>query len=118
MIIRTVRTQKNEKDRFNVALLGRELIHTYQWAAAEKSFPMLSGLELARSVRETTTIDWKKGIKWTTWGPVSLMYGAFGTEVEDMVVLSYRAVPPLAPRADFAPLVQRARHARGGARTR
>ena len=35
---------------------------------------------------------------------ISLMYGPSGTEVEDDVVLSYRAVPPLAPRAVLAPL--------------
>ena len=35
---------------------------------------------------------------------ISLMYGPSGTEVEDDVVLSYRAVPPLAPRAILAPL--------------
>ena len=35
---------------------------------------------------------------------ISLMHDPSGTEVEDDVVLSYRAVPPLAPRAVFAPL--------------
>ena len=42
----------------NVALLGHELIHTYQWAAAEKAYPILYGLESARSLRATTTVDW------------------------------------------------------------
>ena len=35
---------------------------------------------------------------------VRLMYGPPTTEIEDDVVLSYRAVPPLAPRAVLAPL--------------
>ena len=57
-----------------MALLGHELIHTYQWAAAEKAYPALYGLESARSVRATTTVDWKKGIRWTGWGPVPYLY--------------------------------------------
>ena len=65
---------KDKDDLDNVALLGHELIHTYQWAAAEKAYPALYGLESARSVRATTTVDWKAGIKWTIGGPVPYLY--------------------------------------------
>ena len=65
---------KREGDLSNMALLGHELIHTYQWAAAERAYPALYGLESARSVRATTTVDWKKGIRWTGWGPVPYLY--------------------------------------------
>ena len=64
----------SDKALGNVALLGHELIHTYQWAAAEKAYPALYGLESARSLRATTTVDWKKGIRWTGWGPVPYLY--------------------------------------------
>ena len=65
---------KDKDDLGNVALLGHELIHTYQWAAAEKAYPILYGLESARSVRATTTVDWKKGIRWTIGRPVPYLY--------------------------------------------
>ena len=64
----------SDKALENVALLGHELIHTYQWAAAGKAYPALYGLESARSVRATTTVDWKKGIRWTIGGPVPYLY--------------------------------------------